>query len=122
MDPAVAVTVALRDGGCLAPLVDPQAGPCYDTWGRLMPRTAMERCERDHWDWRGRGKNRAKATADQVAMLCPGHHRGAGPNGGRIWASRSKVLIEARVAAWIAAGRPRHFARKHLTPAAGEVT
>jgi hypothetical protein len=106
---AVVVAVTRRDGGCVAPLLDPKAGPCYDRWGQLMARTEIAKCEIDHWDWRGRGKRRAQATVEQVVMGCPGHHRGTGPNGGRAWMTANRDLIGKWVRGEISRGR-------HATP------
>lgn len=96
----VVAAVRRRDRGCVAPLIGGNAvGPCYDEWGRPMPRTALDRCELDHWHYAGRGKRRADAEAWQVVVGCPGHHRGTGPSRpGQGWLTSHRDLIAAYVA------------------------
>lgn len=106
MKPHVEATVRDRDRGCVAPLIGGNAvGPCYDEWGAPMRRTDLSKCERDHWDYRGRGKNRANATAAQIVLGCPGHHRGTGPRRpGQGWldTSAGRAKIAEYIADWLA--------------------
>lgn len=92
MNAGVAATVLRRDRGCVAPLVDPLAGPCHNQWGRIMTRTEVGLCERDHIE----GRNRAKVDdAREIVMICPGHHRGAGEQGkgGAVWSTANRPLL-----------------------------
>ena len=95
MKPEVVDAVRRRDGGCAAPRIDPRAGPCFDEWGRLMARTAWWLCELDHYDYTGRYDARPLVKAEQVVMVCPGHHRGTGPQRGRAWATAHRAEIKA---------------------------
>lgn len=84
---AMRAVVLQRDGGCVAPILDPEgAGPCYNRWGRGIPRTSMD-LEADYIEVGATGPRHFLAS-DHVA-LCGGHHRGTGPQGGRIWAKQS---------------------------------
>ena len=74
--------VILRDGGCMAPTLDPEAGPCFDGWGDPL-RNAWD-VEIDYIE-RGATGDRHVLATDHVS-LCAGHHRGTGPQAGRIWA------------------------------------
>jgi len=85
--------VIARDGGCVAPLLDPEAGPCYDQWGAPVPATSWPELEIDHVRWRP-GMQKHKYAADHVAM-CPGHHRGTGPNAGAQWATGHRPQLRA---------------------------
>jgi hypothetical protein len=103
--------VLARDGGCVAPRLDPDAGPCYDRWGLLLPEVHYQ--GRMGWstsDWACSGTMRSAlmrwyreslemdyvrrdsiaphhVLAEDHAMLCPGHHRGVGPHRGYVWAT-----------------------------------
>lgn len=37
-----------RDKQCIAPLLDPDAGPCRDRWGRVVPATSLRAATVDH--------------------------------------------------------------------------
>ena len=77
--------VLTRDGMCIA-TVFPDAGPCYDRWGSILGDAPREdQLEMDYIRKGARGKHH-ELECDHVA-LCSGHHRGAGPTGGRIWAT-----------------------------------
>lgn len=92
MDPAVRAAVLLRDGGCVAPLLDPDAGPCYDQWG-YPPRFALQDVEADYVR-RGATGQRHELARDHVT-LCPGHHRGMGPTEGHVWATANRPLLRS---------------------------
>jgi hypothetical protein len=90
------------DRGCVAPVIDPEAGPCYDEWGRPLPSPpvpgyilpgAMELLEMDYVRWGAHGK-RHELVEDHV-ILCPGHHRGCGPWGGYQWATANRPAERA---------------------------
>lgn len=85
MDPSVRISILRRDGGCVAPVLDWDAGPCYDQWGEPMPLFNPEDrgLEVDYVRLGARGP-RHVLEQDHVT-LCAGHHRGTGPNGGRMW-------------------------------------
>lgn len=80
--------VIIRDGGCMAPKLDPRgAGSCYDAWGDLLQHQ-MD-VEIDYIEY-GALAPRHVLAIDHVS-LCAGHHRGTGPQGGRIWAKQSDI-------------------------------
>lgn len=96
------LVVILRDGGCVARLVDRSAGPCRDAWGKTATvGVPLDELEADYVRLRAKGK-RHELPDDHVA-LCPGHHRGTGPQGGYVWATAhrasERVYLEALVAA-----------------------
>ena len=81
----VRAAVLGRDRGCIAS-VFPDAGPCYDRWGSLMSDDARDdQLEMDYVRFGARGGHH-ELVQDHVTM-CPGHHRGTGPQGGRQWAT-----------------------------------
>lgn len=81
-----------RDGHCMAPRLDPDAGRCYDRWGKPLPelRQLANELEMDYVRDGAHG-GRHLLMVDHV-MLCPGHHRGAGPNAGRMWGPAHRQL------------------------------
>lgn len=76
--------------GCIAPLVDPDSGPCYDKWGDLYPRNKQNfmGVEMDYVRLGAHGP-RHTLREDHV-MTCPGHHRGQGPSRGYQWATSNR--------------------------------
>ena len=92
--------VMLRDQGCVARRLDPEGcGPCYGKWGDPLPiPTGWDDLEADYiYEARFRDAEgteryfygpRHFLARDHVA-LCPGHHRGTGPQQGRIWAKEA---------------------------------
>lgn len=76
-----------RDMGCIAPRVDPDAGPCYDAWGKpIRPEQAdWSVGEMDYVRLESHGKHH-ELLIDH-AWVCPGHHRGTGPSAGYQWAT-----------------------------------
>lgn len=96
-------TVISRDGGCIAPLIDPQgSGRCYDRWGMEMPRRSRQSAldlEVDRIRDEGMmGKAPTHLDTTRMVAVCPGHHRGAGPNAGRQWATSHREEIRAYLA------------------------
>lgn len=89
---AVRMVVFLRDGGCVAPRLDPGAGPCADQWGDPLPGDRhLIGLEMDYVR-RGATGKRHELARDHVA-LCAGHHRGTGPQGGAVWATAHRALL-----------------------------
>ena len=84
--------VVLRDHGCIAPKLDPEAGPCYDRWGQ--PLSHPLDVDIDYVE-RGALGPRHVLALDHVS-LCAGHHRGMGPQRGRVWAKESGRRDELR--------------------------
>lgn len=84
-----------RDGGCVAATLDPDAGPCHDRWGVPMSgmTVRLDRLEVDYVRGGATG-TRHELPSDHVAV-CPGHHRGAGPTGGKQWATANRPLLRA---------------------------
>lgn len=85
-----------RDGGCVAPHLDPPSGPCYDKWGVELEAWQPARLrdlalEADYVRLNARGK-RHQYAADH-ATVCAGHHRSAGPNAGYQWATANRPLL-----------------------------
>ena len=86
------IEVLVRDGGCVAPRIDPDAGPCYDEWGYVLTVRAhpsMNDLEADYVRHGATGARHVLA-GDHVA-LCAGHHRGAGPTAGYVWATAHRA-------------------------------
>lgn len=84
--------VIARDGGCVAPKLDPDADHCYDQWGNRAPvQQAPHQLEIDYVRHEVRGAHHHYAS-DHVT-LCPGHHRGMGPTAGHVWATANRVLL-----------------------------
>jgi hypothetical protein len=86
--------VFARDGGCVARRIDPDAGPCFDRWGRPMMAYDLAHCEMDFVRHGSRGRHH-ELPADHLT-LCPGHHRGAGASAGYVWATVAAHRIAAR--------------------------
>ena len=87
--------VLLRDGGCIALVLDPNAGPCYGKWVEIFrhpPR--LDSLEADYIEVGAHGPSHSLAL-DHVA-LCTGHHRGLGPQGGAIWAKQKGRRLALR--------------------------
>lgn len=87
--------VYLRDGyRCIVPTVDPDAGPCGNLFGDLIPRhRSMTRSELtiEHvTPGYGRMGRRADHVVEQCVTLCWRHHLGHGEKGGFIWATANK--------------------------------
>ena len=93
---------SLDDGKCVAAVIDPHAGPCYDRFGVVIdtaPRLTFEQCEMDyvrlaHWGPR-------HTLPEDHVILCPGHHRGTGPSAGYQWATSHRPHERS----WIEQGR-----------------
>lgn len=76
-----------RDGGCVAPRIDPEAGPCYDRWGKhiISTKVGWTQGEMDYVRL-GSRHPRHQDPSDHL-WLCPGHHQGRGPSSGYVWAT-----------------------------------
>lgn len=81
--------VMLRDHGCVAPRLDPDAGPCADRWGQPLQHPLD--LEMDYIR-RGATGLRHVLASDHVA-LCARHHRGAGTTGGYVWGTAHRELL-----------------------------
>lgn len=80
--------VLARDISCRAFAIDPTSGPCRDTWGTV---TEDYTPEMDYVRLRAIGR-RHELPEDHV-LLCPGHHRGTGSSGGRVWATANRAKM-----------------------------
>jgi hypothetical protein len=84
---------------CIAPRRDPDAGPCRNFHGDVIPAHRRMRPKLDITvehvtpDY-GRTGKRADDVVEQMVTLCWGHHLGHGVTGqgGSIWALRNKHL------------------------------
>ena len=87
--------VLSRDGWMCVATVYHDAGPCYDRWGNLLRdgRLSSEQLEMDYVRQGARGLHH-ELECDHVS-LCAGHHRGTGPQGGRIWATSHRVALRS---------------------------
>ncbi len=85
----VRAAVIIRDGGCVATRLDPDAGECRDRWG--YPLTNRFDVEVDYVR-RGATGERHELATDHVA-LCAGHHRGTGPSAGHVWATSHRATL-----------------------------
>jgi len=98
---------SLDDGRCVAAVIDPFAGPCYDRWGKVIdsaPRLTFEQCEMDFCRYEAVGPRHT--LPDDHVILCPGHHRGTGPSRGYQWATSHRA-------------DEREYLRKRLTASRG---
>ena len=79
--------VFLRNQRCEAGLIDPNAGPCYDRWGKhiLSTKVGWNQGEMDYVRLDAHD-DRHKDPKDHI-WVCPGHHRGTGPSAGYQWAT-----------------------------------
>ena len=86
-----------RDGWwCIANRVDPQSGSCYDRWGATT--TGFDKSGFTLEADRVRPRTVGKASHEDpttMVTLCPGHHRGTGPQSGRVWATSHRDLERA---------------------------
>jgi hypothetical protein len=81
---------------CLAPRLDPDAGPCRDREGHVITPIEMDFQKRSslarrvltlqHVQINGRTEN----DAQHLLTLCWGHHLGNGEKGGRIWSKQKE--------------------------------
>jgi hypothetical protein len=77
--PEVAQHVFKRDGGCIAPQVDPNSGPCS---GRITL---------DHVKWELRLGKRADSIAMCLVSVCEGHSEN-GAKAGHQWNTANRDL------------------------------
>ena len=85
----VRAIVFARDKGCVAPVIDPDAGLCYDQWGKHISANTLPEMEMDYVRFRSHGAHH-ELPKDHVTV-CPGHHRGAGPSAGYQWATHHRA-------------------------------
>lgn len=80
-----------RDQGCVARMVDPESGPCYDAWGVVIANGFVLPYDVGEMDYvrLGATGDRHQLPEDHV-WLCPGHHRGTGPSRGYVWATANR--------------------------------
>jgi hypothetical protein len=90
---AMRMAVFLRDMGCVAPRIDPDAGPCRDVWGMKAPAHPLAGMELDYVR-RGSSDRHHVSERDHVT-LCPGHHRGTGAQAGATWATSHREELRA---------------------------
>jgi hypothetical protein len=99
---ALSTAVFERDGWtCLAPTLDPEAGPCHDVNGlavspielQLQKRMSLVRMvlTLQHLQIAGTTEH----DLQHLLTLCWGHHLGHGERGGRIWA-KQKAAAQAQ--------------------------
>lgn len=63
-----------RDGGCMAPILDPTVGPCRDIWGAEVRRDARWALTVEHChDGYGKAAKRAKSDRFHTLLLCRFH-------------------------------------------------
>lgn len=82
--------VLARDRVCQAPILSYSAGPCYNRWGGTRVNEPDD-LEIDYVRREAVGA-RHELPVDHIA-LCPGHHRGTGPQGGFVWATANRELM-----------------------------
>jgi len=83
--------VIARDEGCVAPMLDPDAGLCFDRWGM---RFSLGLRSRDlEIDYIHHPALKRHVDPEAHVAVCPGHHRGTGPNRGRQWATSHREAI-----------------------------
>lgn len=94
--------VMAADGGCMAPVLDPDAGPCRDYMGeaREARMTDPRGLEVDRIrDFPAMGKAPSHEDRTRMVALCPGHHRGVGSQAGHQWATSHRADLRAYIAA-----------------------
>ena len=79
--PDVALAVYQRDGVCVAPLLDRDAGPCSST------------IELAHVHDEPTAARRAPSDPAHLVTLCAWHHRGS--KAGHVWATANRPLLRA---------------------------
>ena len=84
--PQVYDLVMRRDYGCVAPRLDPDAGPCSGMGGSLM-------LELDHVHDEPTAGRRAPSDPAHLVVLCAFHHRGS--KAGHVWATANRPLLRA---------------------------
>lgn len=92
--------VLAADGGCVASLCDPNAGPCRDGigtyWnGRMGPAGCEVDRVREHPTM---GKAPSHTDRTRMVSLCPGHHRGVGTQAGSQWATSHRPELRKYLA------------------------
>lgn len=90
---AMRMAVFVRDMGCVAPRIDPQAGPCRDRWGYIHRGPPLGGMELDYVRRESFAPHHV-SERDHVT-LCPGHHRGTGAQGGATWATSHREDLRA---------------------------
>jgi len=75
--------VYLRDGGCVAPLIDPEAGLCRDRWGHVRHRGFRPALTFDHLR-DAPGGFKPCFCVDHLTCICYGHHLGS------MWATSNR--------------------------------
>lgn len=89
--------IQIREGTCIARIVDPASGPCSDQWGLPLTKWAgPEGLEADRV--RSEPGSKPGDHTDPLSMVaaCPGHHRGTGKTGGVVWSTRKENRALAR--------------------------
>jgi hypothetical protein len=109
------MAVFLRDGACLAPRLDPDAGPCRDKWGhRLHGAASYLSPEVGEADYVRRDALAARhVLPEDCVWLCPGHHRGTGATAGYVWATAHRDELVAYLAPLRAKATHEHRYPQH---------
>jgi len=77
MTGALRLQVIFRDGWCVAETLDPQAGPCRDKWGELLPNNPWpDVWEVDHVKAEPMMGRKAPSDMAHLVTLCHFHHQG----------------------------------------------
>jgi hypothetical protein len=77
---------------CMATKLEPaELGNCYDKWGEPMQPCDTAKLEADYVRFGAVG-GRHQFARDHV-LLCPGHHRGTGPQRGQVWATSHRAMM-----------------------------
>ncbi len=74
--PELRALVLERDGGCVAPLLDPECGPCRDAYGHERSRTFRPILTLDHVKDEPCMAKRAPSDPAHLATVCIAHHLG----------------------------------------------
>ena len=84
-----------RDGErCLAPLLDPDCGPCGDQWGRALRPGRTEGLTQDHIKDQPMMGKKAPTDIDHLVTLCWKHHVLTG------WATGHRPLLRDYLASF----------------------
>ena len=92
VSPEMYRAVIARDGGCVAPLVDPGCSPCRSQWGAVHDRSFLGMLTLDHVREEAMMGKRARSDMRHLVAICYGHHI-ATTGGGSNWATSHRGVL-----------------------------
>lgn len=94
--PELRRAILIRDGGCMAPVLDPGVGLCRDMFGTPHHRGYAPMLTLDHVKDAPRMGVRSSSDPDHLVTLCYHHH--VGTEAGSNWATSHRALLRAYLA------------------------